>query len=565
MLIRRAVRELRIKKMASNCFSSDEGSLALSWVAARAAENAQVFEFLGGTQKVPVEMLQRLKAVVEDNALERTVSAETFVRLVSGVEGIACLDVRSPAEFEQGHIPGAVQVPLFTNEERHTVGLTYSRQGKGPAMVLGFKCVKPKLASLVEAATAAEREASSCFKLSSLAHTQTRPTKKKTVAVHCWRGGMRSKSVAWWLTQHGFDVVLLEGGYKAYREWAMALYSAEPPPPISPPLLSPLSTREEAATAPTTTAAAAAAAATPVTRELSPPQNPIIGSAAERPPLPPRVCIVGGRTGSGKTRVLHSLRNQFGCKMLDLEGLANHRGSSFGFVAQAPQPTSEQYQNDCAEAWQKLVVKEDDDDDDGARVDLKHKDPVVADSAAAAAAAEDYRRSCRGWIFVEDEAPNVGRCSVPPLLYLKMRAAPLVVKVVVPQEARLTLLVEDYASVEAQEATEAWEGKMAGAIRGMEKRLGGAKCAELLGMLEKGNVREIAEAMLAYYDKLYDRHVGNSGGTGNGAGERAGLIVEAAADPTAVRLCEDSLAATIIGVVLEFEEEERRAAREAQG
>lgn len=98
----------------------------------------------------------------------------------------------------------------------------------------------------------------------------------------------------------------------------------------------------------------------------------------------------GGRTGSGKTRILHALKHH-NSQILDLEGLANHRGSSFGWVAQINQPSSEQYQNIIALEWNRLDAKQ--------------------------------------WVFVEDEASNVGTCTVPPNLYKKIRAAPLIIKV----------------------------------------------------------------------------------------------------------------------------------------
>jgi tRNA 2-selenouridine synthase len=307
-------------------------------------EEAEVFSFLQGTQKVPVEMLQRLKLVAEDNACGCTVSADEFVQLITSPRGgIPCLDVRSPAEFGQGHIPGALSVPLLSNEERHTVGINYTRQGKGPAMVLGFKYAKPKLGSFVEAAATkiAPPAATLSVDDTSVETFVDTSGSKGLVLVHCWRGGMRSKSVAWWLAQHGYKAVLLKGGYKAYREWVLSIYSPllqpPPPPPPPPPLMLPPPSTPHS----------------PLEKVVA---TPMVSSAMSSTPTSPRVCIIGGRTGSGKTRVLASLRRLFGCCVLDLEGLANHRGSSFGFVAQQPQPSSEQYQNDVAEAWRQLLL-----------------------------------------------------------------------------------------------------------------------------------------------------------------------------------------------------------------
>ncbi|MGB3547800.1 MAG: rhodanese-like domain-containing protein, partial [Saprospiraceae bacterium] len=101
----------------------------------------------------------------------------------------------------------------------------------------------------------------------------------RRVTVHCWRGGQRSASMGWLLERAGFDVAILPGGYKAYRTEARAW----------------------------------------------------LGS------FPHHLRLLCGPTGSGKTAVLHALRAQ-GAAILDLEGMARHRGSSFGAIGQEPQP-----------------------------------------------------------------------------------------------------------------------------------------------------------------------------------------------------------------------------------
>lgn len=120
------------------------------------------------------------------------------------------LDVRSPAEYAQGHIPGAVSFPLFSNEERAQVGTCYKQQGRELAIELGLKLVGPKLADFVTWAK------------------QLAPDRR--VRIHCWRGGMRSGSMGWLLETAGFEVSLLVGGYKAFRRWALEQF--ERPRPI---------------------------------------------------------------------------------------------------------------------------------------------------------------------------------------------------------------------------------------------------------------------------------------------------------------------------------------------
>ena len=113
--------------------------------------------------------------------------------------GLPVLDVRAPAEFAHGHIPGAFSLPLFSDEERARVGMTYKHQGREAAILLGFELTGPKWSGFIRQAL------------------ELAPQKK--VILHCWRGGMRSSAMAWALDMYGFEVYLLQGGYKSYRRW----------------------------------------------------------------------------------------------------------------------------------------------------------------------------------------------------------------------------------------------------------------------------------------------------------------------------------------------------------
>ncbi len=178
------------------------------------------------------------------------------------------LDVRSPGEYAAGHIPQALNLPLFSNEERAQVGICYKHQGHDAAVELGFELVGPKLGAMIRQAKAI--------------------APNRQVRLHCWRGGMRSGSVAWALATAGFEVTTLTGGYKAFRHWAQQLFST-----------------------------------------------------------PRSLYVLGGMTGTGKTAILHALQ-QLGAPVLDLEALAHHRGSSFGNLDMPPQPSTEQFENDIA-------------------------------------------------------------------------------------------------------------------------------------------------------------------------------------------------------------------------
>ena len=117
------------------------------------------------------------------------------------------IDVRSPGEFAQGHIPGAHSLPLFSNDERAIVGTLYKQQGRDVALLEGLRIVGPKLASIVEAARALAPDG--------------------RIRVHCWRGGERSGSVAWLLDKAGFaEVITLRKGYKAFRTYVLDSFSA---------------------------------------------------------------------------------------------------------------------------------------------------------------------------------------------------------------------------------------------------------------------------------------------------------------------------------------------------
>jgi len=120
---------------------------------------------------------------------------------------IPIIDVRSPGEFEIGHIPGALNMPLFSNEERAKVGTRYKQAGRDFAIQLGLEYVGPKLAEFSKKAR--------------------KLAKKNQLLVHCWRGGMRSQNMAWLFNLIGIETQTLDGGYKAYRSYIREQFSKE--------------------------------------------------------------------------------------------------------------------------------------------------------------------------------------------------------------------------------------------------------------------------------------------------------------------------------------------------
>ncbi|WP_116124471.1 tRNA 2-selenouridine(34) synthase MnmH [Lewinella sp. IMCC34183] len=287
------------------------------------------------------------------------------------------LDVRSPGEYAQGHAPGAVSLPLFSDEERAEVGTLYKQSSPEAALLRGLEIAGTKMRPLVEAARAAAPEG--------------------RVVVQCWRGGQRSASVAWLLEQAGFKVRQLTGGYKAYRAYARAWLGEEHH----------------------------------------------------------RLRVLSGPTGSGKTRILHALRDA-GAEVVDLEGLAHHKGSSFGALGEDPQPSSEEFEN-------RLF-------------------------------ASLFRIPRGATVWVEDESRMIGTVCQPEVFYERLIAAP-VVELRQPEEWRVRNLVEDYAGFSTE--------LLAAAFQRLRKKLGGQHLQTALTALEEENYAAAARVALVYYDKAY--------------------------------------------------------------
>ena len=295
--------------------------------------------------------------------------------LSSATKGVI-LDVRSPSEHNNGHIPGAVSFPLFTDEERAKVGTLYKQTGKNEAMLTGLEIVGPKLRSFVE----------KVYQIS----------QGKPVFIHCWRGGMRSSSMAVLLQTSGLTCHLLKGGYKAYRNYILSEFDK-----------------------------------------------------------PLQIKVLGGKTGSGKTQVLHALTN-LGQQVIDMEALAHHKGSAFGKIGELPQPSSEQFGNNLFEILNQL------------------------DSSKT--------------IWLEDESQMIGKVFIPSEFYRNYRNSPLLV-LDIPFEQRVEYLVRIYGNYPVDEITEAF-----GRIK---KKLGGQHLNTAMQSIESGDIKEAARVALKYYDKAY--------------------------------------------------------------
>ncbi|MBP6396574.1 MAG: tRNA 2-selenouridine(34) synthase MnmH [Saprospiraceae bacterium] len=189
------------------------------------------------------------------------------------------LDVRSPSEYNHAHIPGALNLPLFTDEERSVVGTLYKQNSRQEAIKTGLTYFGPRMKEMV---LTVEKWLRQKFELND--EVELIPS-DYTLVVHCWRGGMRSGGVAWLLDLYGFKVQVLEGGYKAFRNWVLGIFQK-----------------------------------------------------------PHDLNIIAGNTGAAKTRVLHALSVKGRC-VIDLESLAAHKGSAFGNIGMPEQPGQEMFEN----------------------------------------------------------------------------------------------------------------------------------------------------------------------------------------------------------------------------
>ena len=310
------------------------------------------------------------------------------------------LDVRSPGEYMHAHIPGAYNLPLFSDEERKVVGTTYKQEGREQAIKTGLDYFGVKMRKMVEEV----EEITLKIKNEKLT-TQSLDAAtgdKNIVLVHCWRGGMRSAGVAWLLDLYGFEVYVLIGGYKSFRNWVLEQFEQQ-------------------------------------------------------------YCIklLGGYTGSGKTEILKQLRVE-GEPVIDLEGIARHKGSAFGGLGQPEQPTQEMFENELG-------------------IQLYKTNSNVSE---------------QGFIWLEDESSRIGSVNLPPAFWKTMQGA-TVVFLDIPFDERLDYIVEEYGKFEKKE--------LINSIIRIRKRLGGQRTKDAIGHILDGDIKEGMKILLSYYDKYYAR------------------------------------------------------------
>ncbi|MEP7251238.1 MAG: tRNA 2-selenouridine(34) synthase MnmH [Ginsengibacter sp.] len=322
------------------------------------------------------------------------IDIEEFLRLS---EERPVLDVRCPAEYLHAHIPGAVSLPLFTDEQRKVIGTAYKQQSRQVAVKIGLGYFSHRMEGMLSDAE------------EKIKNGAEKGTEDNRVLVHCWRGGMRSRSVAWLLDLYGYKIYTLKGGYKAFRNWVLDQFEKKYP-----------------------------------------------------------LKIMGGYTGSGKTRVLQEMKNQ-GATVIDLERLANHKGSAFGSIGEAPQPGQEMFENLLAIELFRGLLK--------SGVLTPEKTTEIEDE-----------------IWLEDESRHIGSVGIPKTLWNNMRESPLYF-LEIPFEERLDYIISTYGTFE--------KNQLINSIVKIQKRLGGLETRNAINYLLDNNVKECFSILLHYYDKLY--------------------------------------------------------------
>lgn len=192
----------------------------------------------------------------------KTTIAALFIDPQSSVP---IIDARSEGEFAKGHIPGSINIPLLDDKARKEVGTLYKQMGREAAIMKGLQLVGPRFYSLFKQIRQKAFE--------------------KQVRIYCWRGGMRSQILCWLMNLAEYDIQILSGGYKAFRNHIHSLFAMQW-----------------------------------------------------------KWIVISGKTGVGKTMLLQQLAAE-GEQVLDFEGLASHKGSAFGHIGMNPQPTVEHFEN----------------------------------------------------------------------------------------------------------------------------------------------------------------------------------------------------------------------------
>jgi len=278
------------------------------------------------------------------------------------LNNLPLIDVRAPVEYNAGAFINSVNLPLLNDEERHSVGIAYKKEGNLGAVALGHKLLSPYKKERVSAWQAFKRA-------------------NPTALLYCFRGGQRSQIAQSWLDDAGVTIERIKGGYKRFRNYLMQ-------------------------------------------------QSELISQQSE-------TLIIGGYTGTGKTLLIHKLQNA-----IDLEGLANHRGSAFGKQV-SKQPAQIAFEN------------------------------------ALGYALIQHNHQAHKHLIIEHESHNVGRLFIPKPVYDNLMQGSLII-LQAPLEIRTEIIFDEYVTqallayknIDESEGENRWFSDANSALDKIQKRLG---------------------------------------------------------------------------------------------
>lgn len=322
----------------------------------------------------------------------RELDAEQFNRLKNPL----ILDVRSPCEHQAECIPASINIPLLSDSQRAQVGTIYKQQGEATARILALKMIAPQIPEIIDSIIALKNH-------------------EQNIVVHCWRGGLRSETVASLLSVIGIDCFRLSGGYKSWRKQVLSDFETD------------------------------------------------------RYKFDP--IVLHGLTGAGKTEILQTLESR-GKNVLNLEALANHRGSIFGGIGMGTQPSQKNFE---AAIWSKL------------------------------------RSFGDGPVFLEAESRKIGKLALPDCIVKRINNGQKIL-VTGSIESRAKRIISDYTAIFVQSTSEKcaalWQESHLLESQVLKETLGNSRVAELKNLVLDGQLTAAVTILLVeYYDPLYMRHI----------------------------------------------------------
>ena len=294
------------------------------------------------------------------------------------IKDSAWVDVRCPREFSKGHFTGAINIPIFSDDEYEKLGTTYRIKGQEEAVKLGESYAKKSTPDILN-------------QFSSL--------NNQNLIIYCARGGMRSKGMEMILDDSPSSIYRIDKGYKSIRKYSLNAFNKKR-----------------------------------------------------------TVIIIAGSTGTGKTDILKNMKTK-GYNIIDLEGLASHRGSAFGDLGLKKQPTQQQFENNLSIDWKNID--------------------------------EEYP------VFIESESRRIGKLVIPEGLWNQMESG-YYLKINMNIDRRVDNLINEYGHHDIN--------KLQDRVERISKKLGATETKDAINLLSDSNLFDFCKLLLnKYYDKMYGK------------------------------------------------------------